>query len=384
MAIALRASVEATHYTSPDSRFYFWVAENMKAGNGLSSPDYTGYPFDSGSRLYIFSTWPAGYPAFIALVAWIGQISPLVASKVVNMFFLGLLFALFYRWWGKEAWFPALYFFSYGKLEVYSYTWSEGPFLFFVFWLAFLVAKDSPARQDAGLFLKLSLALMALFMLRYAGLIYFFFVFLFFMHHIQQKYYAKAGHYFVAMLAASLFVLGYFYLNKLHTGHYTGMNRIYPEKESWLTYGFYLLTGLANELSLARNYFHRGYTDWLYGGLMALQGGLFWYLYRERRLLRDCFKRPEVRVLLGMAFFYLAFTMVLRKIQPFDPFNYRILAPFSTPIYVSLMAAVATAESKTYFHKIKPWVLAFMLVSLLMNLPKQFLLNILLGGTGGQ
>ncbi|NJL11954.1 MAG: hypothetical protein HC913_02405 [Microscillaceae bacterium] len=112
LAIDLRASVEATHYTSPDSRFYFWVAENMKAGNGLSSPDYAGYPFDSGSRLYIFSTWPAGYPAFIALVAWIGQISPLVASKAVNLFFLGLLFALFYRWWGKEAWFPALYFFS--------------------------------------------------------------------------------------------------------------------------------------------------------------------------------------------------------------------------------------------------------------------------------
>ncbi|NJL11955.1 MAG: hypothetical protein HC913_02410 [Microscillaceae bacterium] len=250
--------------------------------------------------------------------------------------------------------------------------------------MAFLLAKDSPERQDARLFLKLSLALIALFMLRYAGLIYFFFVFLFFMRYILQKHYAKAGHYFVAMLVGSAFVLGYFYLNKLHTGYYTGMNRIYPEKESWLAYGFYLVTGLANELSLARNYFYRGYTDWLYGGLMALQGGLFWYLYRERQLLSDCFKRREVRVRLGMAFFYLAFTMVLRKIQPFDPFNYRILAPFSTPIYVGLMAAVATAESKTYFRKIKPWVLAFMLVSLLMNLPKQFLLNILLGGTGSQ
>lgn len=71
---------------------------------------------------------------------------------------------------GESAWFPALYFCSYGMLEVYSYTWSEGAFMFFVLYLCYVLHKSSIAYRRF-LFCEILLCLLCLAMLRYAGLI---------------------------------------------------------------------------------------------------------------------------------------------------------------------------------------------------------------------
>ena len=128
--IALRTVVESTHYVSIDSEYYLRVSENIVDGSGIVAPDI--YPFNSATLEERFAKWPLGYPAMIGLVSWVTGFPSLVSSKITNVLFLGLVFFLLHFWHKKQAWFIALYFCSYSMLEVYSYTWSEGAFLFLI------------------------------------------------------------------------------------------------------------------------------------------------------------------------------------------------------------------------------------------------------------
>ena len=80
-------------------------------------------------------------------------------------------------------------------------------------------------------------------------------------------------------------------------------------------------------------------------------------------------------MLLGFGLFYLLAIVALRRIQPFDPFDYRILAPFSLPLFVLLFGRLTKPDVQDYFEKVKPWVVGFMLLSLVVNLPKQYLME---------
>jgi hypothetical protein len=116
--IVLRIAVESTGYTTPDSHFYLRAAENLVAVKGLVAP--LGYPFEPSTSEGHLAKWPAGYPVTIALTAISTGMSAFWSSKLVNLLFLGLIFYILYREFGAHAWFPALYFCSYGMLEVFD------------------------------------------------------------------------------------------------------------------------------------------------------------------------------------------------------------------------------------------------------------------------
>src|SRR5688572_28640200 len=161
LAIWLRVSVEATQYCTPDSNFYLKVAENLLSGKGLVRPN--NYPFSKSTGDVYFAVWPAGYPITIAALSFLTNLPALISSKIVNLLFLGFTFILLYKKLGKYAWFPALYFCSFGVLEVYSYTWSEGAFLFFIIALAFILVQDiEKERADNWRFLPVMFCLIGL------------------------------------------------------------------------------------------------------------------------------------------------------------------------------------------------------------------------------
>lgn len=375
LTIWLRAVVEATNYCTPDSNFYLKVAENLLNGKGLVRPN--NYPFSRSTGDVYFAVWPAGYPVLIAGLSFITGFSLLVSSKILNLLFLGFTFILLYRWLGRQAWFPALYFCAFGMLEVYSYTWSEAAFLFFLVWLGFLLQRQLQHQhydtERNWHFVPLTFCLIGLFLFRYAGLIYFFLVAGFMLWYTLRKNYRLAANYFVALALASSFVLAYLYYNYLQTGYFTGGERIFPEQE---TFGFFLLVllkGLANQFFLARNYYFYNYSDNLFVALMVLQLAVCSLLFLNRKYLTKPLFDPKARTLLLLGGFYLLSIIVLRKLSPFDKFDYRILAPFGVPVFLALFHTVSTQQN--FFRKTGKWIVAFMLLSLLMNLPKVFVLE---------
>ncbi len=265
--IVIRILAESTAYTSPDSTYYLAAADHLMKGEGLIAP----HPVAPHDEVY-FAIWPAGYPFCIAGVGLLTSTSVLVASKIVNILFLGFTFILLFYWFKEKSWLLALYFCSFGMLEIYSYSWSEAPFLFFVLLLCYFVTKDLQKDSGPRLFFQVLFCLIALFLFRYAGLIYFLGIGLLLLYFIYKKQWLKSGYYFSALFLASVFVGGYLFLNKEMTGYYTGIgDRMQWHQESLKEFTVLLIHGLWNQLTLARQYFFNGAMDYLYLVLLLLQ-----------------------------------------------------------------------------------------------------------------
>jgi hypothetical protein len=77
-----------------------------------------------------------------------------------------------------------------------------------------------------------------------------------------------------------------------------------------------------------------------------------------------------------IAFLYLAAIVAMRFVSHFDALDYRLLAPFSFPLYIGLVYALVSLPDK---HKdiiqAKHALFAFFLLSLILNLPKKFILQ---------
>ncbi|MDN5199862.1 hypothetical protein QQ008_00770 [Fulvivirgaceae bacterium BMA10] len=375
LVILIRVYVERTNYTTPDSHFYLRAAENLNSGKGIIAP-YT-YPFDDSNDERYFAIWPIGYPTLIAFVSRVTSTSTLISSKILNLIFLGFIFLLLYNWFGKFAWFPALYFCSYNMLEVFSYTWSEGPFLFFVLLLGRILIDDLSEGSNKYLILKLSSILVSLFLLRYAGLIYFLFVGGLLILHIRQGNKRKSIQYFFSLLASSLLVIIYLGFNYLKTGYLTGGERVFPKQESFSHFFSLLGKGVLNELTIARNYYFDGKIDYIYILLLLLQLSVVFILIKRRSYMVNYnFGSLYPKTLLYLGLFYFVLIIILRKITPFDPFDYRILSPFSVPIYIGLFVTLSKQVNIEYFKKISIWASLFMLISLAANLPKMYILGI--------
>lgn len=374
--ITLRVKVEATQYTSPDSEYYLRVAENLLAGKGLVSPHPMDYPILQGAKEYPFTIWPAGYPITISAVMWSTGLDALTASKLVNLIFLALIFGLLQYWFKDNAWLVGLYFLSYGKMEVFSYSWSEAPFLFFELLLCYWLKHSLDCNNVKWLWLKLAIILISLFLFRYAGLILYFFTAGVMLYHYRQKEPQKVLHFFTGLSVASVAAMLYLYRNFQLSGFYSGMDRIQPEVENIGYFTWLLFRGLFNELMLARNYFFKGNLDPLFIGLFLIEVALVYWLFKWRGLFsKKTILNKASFVLLLCSASYLVGIIILRKIQPFDPFDFRILAPFSTPLFVALFSTLGQPENRAYYQKTIPWIATFMAICWVMNLPKQYLLE---------
>ena len=365
-----RISVHPLRYTTPDSIAYLEHADFIKS-SWNSSESLTGFFEIKGA----FTTWPIGYPVCIAATSFLTGTSSLVASKIVNFVFLGFIFLLLFKIFDDKAWFVSLAFFSYGFLEVIAETWSELPFVFFVLLLCYFVLKERDF-IPWKLSLLLIVCLVSLFMFRYVGVIYFFLLALYLIQHGLAKNYRLITVYLIALLVSSTFVLWYFHENKAISGYYSGMPRLETAHKSLGSFALELLQGLLNEFFIARNYFFKGWPDLLFVVLAVAQiGGLF-LLSKGRNLVPTPINiSKEVKGLLRISAAYVIGITLFKVFIPIDAFDFRILFPFSAPLLIGVFAVLVNESYDAFFKRYAQWITGFMLLSLLINLPKKFILE---------
>lgn len=371
--ISLRVCVEETSYLSPDSHFYLRIAQNLVDGKGLISPRV--YPFDSVTEEKALCLWPAGYPVLIAGVGYLSG-NVFIASKAVNILFIGFCLALFYYFYRERGLLLGLIFCFYGVLEVYSYSWSEGVFLFALLVLWQLLLYHFKNNNSISIILGISFMLSFLFLVRYAGVIYLPFVFLIGCYYGRNNSFKKMWGLWSSLVLPILVVLSYFYYNYLNSGSMTGSDRVFPYMESLNEFSLGLIQGLVNELTVARNYYFSGYTDYLYIVLLLIQvmvTGRVFFQFKKEKLKWEW--SLDSKILLVMSVFYLVSIVVLRKLSPFDHFNYRILAPCSFLFWIAVLLELT--QYKSLWQKVRMPVVSFLLLSLIMNLPKEYLLSLL-------
>lgn len=371
--ILLRVNAEGTSYISPDSESYLALAQSLKEDNGF-------YVQNEHGRYY-FSIWPVGYPLLIYLVSVITTLDVLWSSKLLNFILLATGFLFLRKLHRPYAFILASVYGAYTFMEVYSFTWSEAPFLLFILLLAFIACQILQGNYQNSWIICLLLCCFALFLLRYIGALYFAIPLTLSIYYWYKRNYGLSAKLLVVALLLTIAASVYLYINYIETGFLTGGERFAQEKPQPLS-AFLLMSlkGLLNEFLIIREYRPQNQPDYLLYITALIQVAVLTCttikVRRHYNYWRELRQNSFSMICLGIAFLYLAAIIAMRFVSHFDALDYRLLAPFSFPLFIGLVYAFVSLPDK---HKdivqAKYVLFAFFLLSLLLNLPKKFILQ---------
>jgi hypothetical protein len=372
--IIFRIHAEATGYISPDSEKYLELAQNLKEGKGLYL-----YNEESGQKMY-FSIWPIGYPAFIYVVSAVSTLSVFWSSKVFNLMLLGLSFLLLRQINRKYAFVLAAVYCSYTFLEIYSFTWSEAPFLLGLLYLCYLVRKILLKDDTNKSILYLFLTCFCLFLLRYIGAFSFSVPVLLAFYSYYMKRNATATRLLGVSLLLGVLAALYLYMNYRLSGFTTGFDRLEAKTESMGAFVRMMTEGLLNEFLLIRKYRLGNQPDYLLYITTLLQlatmAVIIVKVKRHHQLKEQLTQNTFSLVCLATAVLYFLTILLLRSFSHFDDLDYRLLAPFSFLFWVAVVhVLVSFPDVSKEVVQAKYIAFVFFLISLLINLPKQYMLE---------
>ena len=377
--LIIRILVEETGYNSPDSIFYLKAAQNIIDGKNYYLTHSPELPLSKTIELNKYlTTWPAGYPFFIAGFAFIFFLPVFWAAKLVNIFFLSLCFLLFRNLQKDKAYILGLIFCSFTFLEVFSYTWSEGPFLFGLLWFVYSLSKYLQNYYKTIYLIQLFSSALLLFLTRYIGGFSFIIIALFSGYLFVKEKYWPAAYLFFTFFIITLLACLYFYNNFLQTGMLAGGGRLDTVKESADLFLWHLVTGLFNELAIIRKYYWRGEPANLFIGTFLFQIGILFFIYykyiRENTLILKSTDNIKFLFLLT-GFTYLIVIIILRFISPTFPFDYRILSPFTFCLFTALLLYLIQPEQTKNYKGAFHFLIFLFSASLVFNLPKDYLIS---------
>lgn len=372
--ILFRVSVESTGYLSPDSLAYLKMAQNIKDGQGFYILNADGV-----GRHY-FSTWPVGYPVLIYLFSELSSLDVYWASKAMNLLLLAAGFLLLRHLNRPYAYLLASVYGAYTFMEVYSFTWSEAPFLLISLVLVYVSHQVLLERKTNRNILLIFLCCLSLLLIRYIG------AFSFAVPGLLGLYFGFIHKYRIAakLIAVAIFLAicagSYLYTNYVLSGFTTGFDRMEAETETLSAFAGMVSEGILNEFLLIRKFRAGNQPDYLLYVTALLQlSALAFIVVKVKRhsRWREHFSRTSFPfVCLSVAFFYLIAVMLLRSFSHFDDLDYRLLAPCSFLFWIGLVhALVSLPDSSRSVTQAKHVAFAFFVFSLLLNLPKQFIIE---------
>ncbi|SIT88492.1 hypothetical protein [Pontibacter indicus] len=371
--IVLRVNAEGTGYLSPDSKHYLNLAQNLKDGHGF-------YVLDEANTRTYFSIWPVGYPVLIYLFSELSTLDVYWSSKLLNFILLALGFVLLRQFSHPYAFILASVYGAYTFMEVYSFTWSEAPFLFLILLLAGITDTIIRGQHTGKNIAFLFVVCACLFLIRYIG------AFSFAVPALLGLYFAFKGkkktaiYLIISTVVLLALAIAYLYNNYRLSGFTTGFDRLEDETESLGAFLAMLFKALLNEFLIIREYRPQNQPDYLLYITAVIQIAVLAFVAakvkRHFNFWRELKQNSFSMICIGIAFLYLAAILALRSISHFDELDYRLLAPFSFPLLIGLVYAFVSLPDK---HKdiiqAKYVLFGFFLLSLLLNLPKKFILQ---------
>lgn len=323
-------------YISADSAGYLREAANLAAGNGFSYDGLAGY--DSW-----FANWPILYPVLIAAVMLTTGTGAYLASKIVAMLTAGLFLLLMRRCFGKDAWLYGLCLTNIGYLNLSYYTWSEIPFMLFLFCFVLIFARilreERPAR---GWYAALGAAGLACFLTRYYGIfvwivtgLYLLALFLRYRKERERAILCKlAGLTGTALVSGSL-SMAYLFMNKIQNGMASGVSRtmwwddyrILTDDliESLLTEFFHIFSMQIPELVEGFPYRIKVFV------VIGILTGIFWLIFK------NCRRFTLESVLIVTAVVYDVVFIGIRYVSSMDSFYFRFFEPATFLLCIALI-----------------------------------------------
>jgi hypothetical protein len=356
--IILNSYFMTNGYLSPDSTNYLSLAQNLINGNGY---------IISSDRMQPFAVWPIGYPTLIAIVSYLTGLSVFWASKVLNIFLIGLIFLLLRKYYKKDTYLIALLFTWGSYIYLYFYTWSESFFIFSLILFSVSVYEfikaEKPKIQN---YIFIFLSALLLYFSRYIGAFGFGIVGLlgiFFL--VLNKNKKGLGLVVLSFLGLIIVVLN-LYINYKLTGYPTGMPRI-KSPETNLELFYELIKALFYEIIIP---FHSGGWKAIFVFIIQVTVFLIGYkLYglnnadiRLRNMFNDKYLLEIIFIVLGLI--YLVIIVLMRWLFQFDTFNFRLLSPATILVYMGVLGVLI--KNKIFDNNwLKIYMVVFSFFSLL-------------------
>lgn len=324
-------------HISYDSSCYLRLAQNLLDNNSFF---LNSLYVPSGKEF--FAIWPIGYPYMIYLVAEITNLSVFLSSKILNILFLSGIFLIFINKFKADAYLFGFILLLAPAIEIFSFTWSEVPFIFGLLWFTLALITATDKKENFFTFLNLSLSSIFLFLSRYIGAYSIILILLFGIYHLFSKDYRKLLYFLVSGCIAGLFVTLYLYNNQIHTGHITGIPRS-PSSESALAMVKMITTAYLSEFV---NFFTFSLlfrdNQHITPHIVALAASLAIILFAIKLKifpikLEKTPHNSAILIFFIAGISYIITITTLRILTVFDPLSYRLLFPGTFLLLISLI-----------------------------------------------
>lgn len=310
---------------SPDSTFYLRLSQNLLSGEGFRYPDYTKTDGET-----FFSIWPVGYPIMIVTISKLTGLGVVWASKVLNLLVMGIILLIFQSVFKKNLHWVGLLFFVDSFFLIFTYTWSEGPFVLFLILISISLYK---CVETSGGLLWLAVLLFSgilLFLTRYIGLFSISIIGLVVIISLYKRKWQFSIKLMVVIVLQLIFAGFYLYHNLQASGHLTGMQRDLPE-ESNLELIRQLFHGLKEEFIVIKC----GIPLTFSFILLSLLGV---YLFINRRKNKKSAEAAGLWLYFLLAgLLYYGAMIGAKWFSNFTPLDYRYLFPGTFMIMLSLV-----------------------------------------------
>lgn len=332
-------------FISPDSSGYLRAAMSILRGDGFYSMRVAGYES-------WYATWPIGYPALIALTSLLCGRNIYLSSKLLGTVLAGLGLLVLYLRFRKDSWAYSLAYLNAGFLAIYSYTWSENPFILFLLIytvaLSEIITNDEPKKYWYAI---LGIGGFGAFITRYFGLVTIIITGAVIMGCIIRGIYLhgknRSGELLrkktIGLVAAGVSmgipIGGYLIMNKVMCGYISGGDRkrmvddlrvLTENLFSALKTEVYNATNLVMPAPIQNLTF-----PWniAFAGLML--GIMAWVIYKLSRGKLD-----YKLVFIGVGIAYYAIFILVRYHSSMDGFSYRFFIPGSFLISIGVIGII--------------------------------------------
>lgn len=328
-------------FITSDSAHYLQLAQNILNGDGLSTANYV-----EGMSTY-FATWPVGYPVLIAVVSFITGLSVVWAAKVVNILCLGFCLFILKQLFNERSVHIALIFFISTFTAMFTYTWSEVPFLLGLLWLVFALVNYIHTEKKRYV-VHMFFASLFLFFMRYIGLIGAGIIGLVGFYYLVKRQWKPMLTLWLTG-SISIVIAGVYLLNNyIQTGLMTGMERI-PRKETVEEFFIKLKDASLTEV----NFLSVDIGDSLTVSFIIILLALLIFI-RPRHIKAVFSIAREDLLLPGMFLFvgvvYFIGIVYMRATAYFDSFDFRLLGPATFMFVLFFVSWIAAVEKRAWRH----------------------------------
>ncbi|WP_069471997.1 hypothetical protein [Candidatus Marithrix sp. Canyon 246] len=369
IAIFVKSYFNPDGFLTIDSTGYLALSQNLLDGNGF----FVSFYGLTGNDREFFAIWPIGYSSLIYLTAKLTGLSVFWASKVLNIFLIGLILSVFRVLFKHNAYVYGFIFLFASSIEIFTYTWSETVFIFGLVWFGISIYMFMlEPKKLVLIYISLFVSSLFLFLSRYIGAFSFGLIGLLGLYYGFVKKDKSKSIILITIASFNIVIMfGYLYHNYLQTGFPTGMPRIAaPETDGELF--VMLLRAIISETIIPMNSISK--TAML---IFWMQFSVLIYLIvKYRTSIFNVLKNSQnnktrklVLVFISIGLVYLFFIILMRWLVQFDTYRARLLAPGSFLLFIAFIVYIEKFTTEKLFNEFKIFLLSFALLSYFINFP---------------